>query len=840
MRLLLLVFVALVAAQCTLDSVPGPYLGVPVPADAPGYAAWLANASAWATLSRTAQAYDGVKSAIYSLPGVAWTAAAPLQVHVPVHDIRVAPAAGTRRNFTLSAWLDGIVELVGDVDTVVLWPASLPALGLDWRSHLALARELPGGGGAGGEGGGAGPLAFMAAELLERTPPVHLLLGLLPWDTSTVDDAPYRNVTLTCEVAAEFSWNTSASGLHLRDTAFAPASCSSYNGSQGSSLLALQTDGALAYSSDASAPAAIGYTLATMSEPVARAGVLQSPCSTAESHVGGAAVTDVSAYKWLERRHRPIFGNLLAPDRAASALAALVNGGGLAITDNAFGFAVPLTAADAALVRRVAAILRFAALLTRSAEPAAAAGNATAIPWAPLRPSGSASLAVAEFWAPCPASMSAIAGNCSLLTFANQGVESLEAVAVDAAAAAARSGGADAQWWDLYSGVPVNATGAPGTTTSGFLATIGPGGALTVTLEAGGAGAVLVTPAGEPPAPLLAFLTSVIRTSTQPLAQLDRTWRPVQQVAAEPAPSRPQSAPPPGMVLIPGAIGYAFSATGVLPEPLTRADAWAGAGLDVQFPWEPAPAVTHAAALDLAPYFMDANLTTNADFDVFVVATGFNATTPPATDATNFLRHWLDLGNGTRSYNASDALRPVTWVARTDAAAYCAWRGARLPTDVEWQAAAQAVAGAGPSGSDYRRFPWGNATCAETPGACPPVSGSADALPPLISSYPKGASALGLQDMLGAVWQITDQFADGVNVAALLRGGSSFQAEDAGATAGGFAPRYLAAAADLTQHVRMPLVDESSLRSAFVGFRCVVDTPSSAAARSRSFGAASW
>ena len=70
-----------------------------------------------------------------------------------------------------------------------------------------------------------------------------------------------------------------------------------------------------------------------------------------------------------------------------------------------------------------------------------------------------------------------------------------------------------------------------------------------------------------------------------------------------------------------------------------------------------------------------------------------------------------------------------------------------------------------------------------------------------------------LLDLVGAVWQITDQFSDGVTTAALLRGGSAFQAADAEAKAGDFAPRYLAAAADLAHHVRLPLVDESSLRS---------------------------
>ncbi len=86
---------------------------------------------------------------------------------------------------------------------------------------------------------------------------------------------------------------------------------------------------------------------------------------------------------------------------------------------------------------------------------------------------------------------------------------------------------------------------------------------------------------------------------------------------------------------------------------------------------------------------------------------------------------------------------PVVEVSFRGAAAYCARAGMRLPSEAEWEKAAR--------GNDGRRYPWGN----EAPDATRARFGAAYNATVPVGSYPKGASAYGVLDMAGNVWQWT-------------------------------------------------------------------------------------
>jgi formylglycine-generating enzyme required for sulfatase activity len=166
---------------------------------------------------------------------------------------------------------------------------------------------------------------------------------------------------------------------------------------------------------------------------------------------------------------------------------------------------------------------------------------------------------------------------------------------------------------------------------------------------------------------------------------------------------------------------------------------------------------------------------------------------------------------------------PVTFVTKADALAYARWLGRDLPTEVEWEYAGKA----GQSGDQLDAAPRdgaGKPTANYWQGIFPAINAREDGHAGLAPVGCYGASAFGLHDMIGNVWEWTrDAYTgphqphmngDTAAVAApfhrpnertVIKGGSYLCSPD-------FCVRYRASARE---------AQEADLATAHIGFRTV-------------------
>ena len=859
-------------------------------ADYGSYNAWLGNLSTWGNATAAAMGYSPTGTEVrYDYGDLLFTQRAVVHLAVPIFDRRLYNPDS--RNFTGSAFLLDAEARLGAIDVIVLWCA-MPSIGLDARNQWQWLASVPGGEAAVGR---------LVNDL--STGGAKVLLGYLPWDTGTSPAAPAVNLT------KNMALNWMVAGLAAYD-----ASAIAYEMSYANLLIGGKRYFALSSDMDMPlkpAPGAPAHPLAYTT--FSRSAALSAPAATS----AGEVAMRYSAYRWIEPRHSCLAGWELESNRRNALLGAFVNGGGVLVSENAWGFANALSDADAELMFRVGVLGRFLGSITHyrnytvpvaratAAAGAPAAGvplpdSATGLEWVPQLVTSSPTVVASQFFSVCPAGDtgapffrhsdssggggsgggrdseygpltnhhlqhqrvhvarlwrafwrdSAVARNagsqdaplnCTVYVAANFAVSTGPAdppatVSFNISAAFGNDNNtvtpATFYVMDLYHGTVVNiSSGGP------------PQDSVNRSILPGDIAALLVSPR-PPSAALLAFLDFCKNNvSAANITGYSSAWAPGMQTMSPFKPTVPASSAPTGMVLLRGMAAYAFAVNATLPyvflpkggvtlPPLTAVD-----GADVQYPWESAPSATHNYTLDVPPYYIDANLVANADFWAFLNATGYNRSSGGVGvigDRTNFLRQWVTYDNGTVSYNESngDGPRPVVWVSQLDATAYCEWRGRRLPLEWEWQFSAQATGDA--AGTDYRAYPWGASPCA----ACVPDPDSSNAprAPDAVGAHsPGGDSVAGVRDLLGSVWQFTSHvFSDASSRSLLLRGGSLYTPVSGGVDS---VPRYLNTLnVDALHHYKLPFGDDSGTRSGFVGFRCVKDTPMSAAAWGRRFG----
>ncbi len=209
-------------------------------------------------------------------------------------------------------------------------------------------------------------------------------------------------------------------------------------------------------------------------------------------------------------------------------------------------------------------------------------------------------------------------------------------------------------------------------------------------------------------------------------------------------------------------------------------------------PFIPLPDHADTIVLDMPEFFMDRYPVTNRQWQAFILETTYEP-----DDSSNYLNHWVDeqIPEGEEDY-------PVVYINQDDAHAYARWVAKRLPTEAEWQYAAQ--------GTDMRKYPWGNEMDST-------LCNYNLNHPTSVMQFPDGSSPFGVEDMVGNVWQMTDNIYDnGSYYFNIIRGGSYYYPDSS--------IWYVTGGALPVDHPEMLLLIGPGLdRNATVGFRLVKD-----------------
>jgi formylglycine-generating enzyme required for sulfatase activity len=453
----------------------------------------------------------------------------------------------------------------------------------------------------------------------------------------------------------------------------------------------------------------------------------------------------VLVHRWLDPGFCPRHIDRYARSHGAQVAAAFLHGTGHVVWENVFGWWNPWSDADRLLLKKTAAVLRAFEDFFRDPE------------WEPYVPTGCPGVSAMEWHH----------AESALFTLYNGNAHRCEGIEIT---------------------IPESCP--PGLTdvwNGRELARSNSGRSFTCTLEPGEVGCVVAGPAPGP----LAFPAD---------AGEDRRHRPVALSAHEPRPApRPPAArirtrstgAPRDMAAIPG--GRYVMKVRRACDPVMEGGTYA----DISHP-------TAKAVPDqyfwLGDYDIDRTPVTNESFQDFLRGSRYRP-----VHRHKFLADWVrphGFENDPDRWIPPEDRRdhPVTWVSLDDARAYAAWEGLQLPTEAQWQRAAE--------GPHARPWPWGDVF---DPGRC---NGDAPGTTP-VTAFPSGASAEGCLDMCGNVWEWTESERDDGHMRyVMVRGGCHLRVTGSiWYTANGAQPCDV--------HEKVPLLGDGIDRLATVGFRCV-------------------
>jgi gamma-glutamyl hercynylcysteine S-oxide synthase len=164
-----------------------------------------------------------------------------------------------------------------------------------------------------------------------------------------------------------------------------------------------------------------------------------------------------------------------------------------------------------------------------------------------------------------------------------------------------------------------------------------------------------------------------------------------------------------------------------------------------------------AHTVDVAPFWIGRVPVTNRQWSEFIADGGYQRSDLWSARGWEHRieadlqrpKFWTGEGNRRRFGIEEDVPpdEPVQHVCYFEAEAFATWSGARLPTEIEWEKACAWD----PAANARRTWPWGSA---------PPTAelanlGGHGLRPAAAGAYPRGASAYGVEQMIGDVWEWT-------------------------------------------------------------------------------------